>query len=83
VLLKSAEPEGIALARPPENVPVKEILDIVSDANIREVKKDGPVADVLMRRDQAVHKALEGTTLKTLAAESQGKTLRFAQAHGR
>src|ERR671923_1319926 len=59
ILLRSAEPEGIALARPPESVTVKDILDIVSDPAAQDVKNTGPAADVLLRRDQAVQKALD------------------------
>lgn len=80
ILLKSAEPEGIALARPPESVTGKEILDIVSDTDIQEIKNGGPVGDVLIRRDQAIEKAMEGITLRTLAAESPARTLRFPQS---
>ncbi|MGH7823587.1 MAG: YhjD/YihY/BrkB family envelope integrity protein [Candidatus Binatia bacterium] len=79
ILLRSAEPEGVALARPPETVTAKEMLDIVGDANIQEMKNAGPVAELLLRRDQAVQKALEGVTLKTLASETQSKNLRLAQ----
>ena len=79
ILLRAAEPEGIALARPPETVTVKEILDIVTGTDIEEMKTAGPVADALIHRDQAVQKALEGMTLKSLGAEPQAKTLRFAQ----
>ena len=77
ILLRSAEPEGVALARPPETVAVKDVLDIVGDSNTREGKNDGPVGDILLRRDQAVQKALEGITLKTLIEENASTVLRF------
>jgi membrane protein len=77
ILLRSAEPEGIALARPPESVTVKDILDIVSDSAAQDVKNAGPAADVLLRRDQAVQKALNGMTLKSLAAESASTIVRL------
>ena len=77
ILLRSAEPEGVALARAPETVAVKDVLDIVGDSSTREVKNDGPVADVLLRRDQAVQKALEGITLKSLIEENTSTILRF------
>ena len=77
ILLRSAEPEGVALARAPETVAVKDVLDIVGDSSTREVKNDGPVADVLLRRDQAVQKALEGITLKSLIEENASTILRF------
>ena len=77
ILLRSAEPEGIALARPPESVTVKDILDIVSDSAVQDVKNIGPAADVLLRRDQAVQKALDGMTLKSLAAETASPIVRL------
>jgi membrane protein len=77
ILLRSAEPEGVALARPPETVAVKDVLDIVGDSAARELKNSGPAADVLLRRDQAVQKALEGLTLKSLIEENASTVLRF------
>jgi membrane protein len=77
ILLRSAEPEGVALAKPPESVLVKEILDIVGGSTRPEVKNAGPIGDVLLRRDQAVQKALEGTTLKSLVQENPPTVLQF------
>jgi len=73
ILLRSLEPEGVALARPPENVTVNEVLDIASDSAAHELRNPGPATGILTRRDRAVHDALEGITLKSLAADnSQG-----------
>jgi len=73
ILLRSLDPEGVALARPPESVTVNDVLDIVSDSAAQELRNPGPATDILTRRDRAVHDALEGITLKSLAAEnSQG-----------
>ena len=69
VLLRSAEPEGVALARPPDSVTVTEILDIIADSDGGEPKSSGTVGDVLSWRDQAVRKAMEGITLAALATE--------------
>jgi len=80
ILLRSVEPEGIALARPPEAVPVKDILDIVSDSAVLAVENAGPAAHVLSRRDQAVQKALEGMTLRSLAGESPPAIVKFPQS---
>ena len=80
ILLRSTEPEGIALARPPEAVPVKDILDIVSDSAVLAVENAGSAAHVLSRRDQAVQKALEGMTLRSLAGESPPAIVRFPQS---
>jgi membrane protein len=77
ILLRCAEPEGVALARPPESVTVKNILDIMDDCDAQDVKNAGLVADVLLRRDQATQKALEGVTLKSLVAENPSTILKF------
>src|ERR671919_3198351 len=77
ILLRSAEPEGVALALPPEKVTVNEILEMVADSAAQEVKNDGPVGEILLRRDQAVQKALEGITLKSLIEESPSTILKF------
>ena len=74
ILLKSAEPEGVALARPPENIFVKEIIEIVGGSTMHE---RGAIADVLLRRDQAAQKALEGITLKSLVQENSATILQF------
>ena len=80
ILLRSAEPEGVALARPPETVTVKNILDIVDDLATQDDKNAGPAADILRRRDQAVQNALDGITLKSLTAENRSTILRFPRS---
>lgn len=83
ILLRSAEPEGVAPARPPEDVPVKEVLDVLAGSTVKELKS-GPAAEVLVRRDEAVQKALDGLTLKSLAVEPQqprAKVLRSTSAN--
>ena len=47
------------MARPPENIFVKDILEIVGGSTPHE---KGAISDVLLRRDQAAQKALEGIT---------------------
>jgi membrane protein len=80
ILLRSAEPEGVALARPPETLPVKDILDIVGDSAAQDKKNAGPAADILLRRDQAVQNALDGITLKSLVAENRSTIIRFPRS---
>ena len=70
----------MALARPPESVTIKEILDIVSDANLAEVKTGSVIADVLQRRDQAVEQALAGTTLASLASHAAPSPSSYSHA---
>lgn len=77
VLLRTAEPEGVALARPPESVTVKAVLDLMGGVQ-DEALDGGPATDILARQDQAVQKSLEGITLRTLAAETSARSLRFA-----
>jgi DNA-binding IscR family transcriptional regulator len=81
ILLRSAEPEGVALARPPETVTVKDILDIVGDSDTQDDKKNaGPAVDILLRRDQAVQNALDGITLKSLVLENRSTIIRFPRS---
>ncbi|HMF52519.1 MAG TPA: YhjD/YihY/BrkB family envelope integrity protein [Candidatus Saccharimonadales bacterium] len=77
ILLRSAEPEGVALARPAENIYVKEILDIVGGSTMPEVKNAGAIGDILLRRDQAAQKTLEGITLKSLVQENSATVIQF------
>ena len=72
ILLRAAEPPGLALAASPDRVRVVDVLDVVRDpATI-----DGPAlaaaadagAGVLRRRDAAVREALERVSLRDLVA---------------
>ena len=65
-----AKPEGVSLAKPPEFIPVTEVLDAVrktgtGDATVPTNAED-PVRAVLRRRDRAVEAALAGQTLRSL-----------------
>jgi membrane protein len=80
ILLRSADPEGVALARPPEAVTIKDILDIVDDSATQDDKNAGPAGDILRRRDQAVQTALDGITLKSLAAENRSTIVKFPRS---
>lgn len=70
ILLRAADPEGVALARPADAVSVKDVLDIVGHSNAPTGANAGPAAHVLSRRDQAVQQALEGATLGSLTDAS-------------
>ena len=80
ILLRSAEPEGIALARPPETLVVNDILDIVDDSATQDDKITGPAVDILLRRDQAVQNALDRITLKSLVTENRSTIVRFPRS---
>jgi membrane protein len=80
ILLRSAEPEGVALARPPEAIAVKDVLDIVSDSAGPTIESTGPAAQLLLQRDQAVEKTLEGTNLRSLATEAPSSIVKFTRS---
>ncbi len=64
ILLRSAEPPGIALARAPSGVSAGDVLAALQGGpNV----VDGPIGAVLEQRDQAVRKAMAETTLEALA----------------
>ena len=69
ILLRTAQPEGISLARPPGQIPVTDILDIINGRLESSVEKRNSVVPVLQRRDRAVRQKLEEITLSSLASE--------------
>jgi membrane protein len=73
ILLRSADPEGVALARPPDQVTALEILEGVRDPDAVDPAFDDAAAagaDLLRRRDRAVRQALDGLTLRAVAQEA-------------
>jgi membrane protein len=66
LVLRSAEPAGVSLARPPEQIPATEILDILHGPADSSSDND-PVAEFLRRREAIVHESLATVTLKDLA----------------
>lgn len=79
ILLRTAEPRGVALGRPPERVSVVEILDLLRDPDSFDVglpqEGEGSVASLLRLRDQVVRQALDGVTLRSLAVETPAPEL--------
>ena len=72
-VVRTSDPDGVTLGRPPEFVDVVEILDIVShkDNNyMRLGNSEDRILHLLRRRDRAVRESLEGVTLRTLAEET-------------
>ncbi len=70
ILVHTDKPKGVVLARPPEAIPVTEVLKVVqhqlhNGAQGFSVGTD-VISQVLMRRDSAVQDALEGITLRHL-----------------
>lgn len=67
LVLRSAEPAGVSLARPPEQIPVTEILDVLHGSVEASSGNGNPVAEFLRRREAVVHESLAAVTLKDLA----------------
>lgn len=67
------EPEGVSLIKPPELIPIKDILDAVRDGEPSGIRvpldPNDPLERTLRHRDEAVEQALAGQTLRSLAAE--------------
>ncbi len=69
ILLRTAEPEGIALGRPPEQVTAVEILDTLRGPEpVKSTnREEDAVSHILHDRDRAVRQGLEDVTLRSLA----------------
>jgi membrane protein len=74
LLLRTAEPPGVALARPPEQMSVREILDRVrapDDLGATVFGERLEAADHALRlRDEAARQAVEGLTLRSIVSEA-------------
>ena len=62
----------MVLARPPEHVPVIDILEVVwgapsAAAEVQDTREDS-VVEILRKRDEVVREALGGVTLRSLAS---------------
>lgn len=69
MLLRANQPEGISLARPPEQIAVTEILELLSGTLDSPSEPPDSVSHVLQRREQAVRQSLNGVTLRSLINE--------------
>jgi len=74
ILLRAAEPEGLALAMSPDQVSVVDVLDVVRDPAMTDKPALAAAGDAgasaLRRRDAAVREVLEGVTLRDLVRGS-------------
>jgi hypothetical protein len=64
-------------------VGLKDVLDIVAivdDATAPAIDHAGPADQVLLQRDHAVRKALEGTNLRSLIEENSATIVRLPQS---
>jgi membrane protein len=72
LLYRTAEPEGIVLGRPPEQVPVSEVLNFLegSDSASAEspTESEDPVSQLLAHRNLVLRQAFAGVTLRALAS---------------
>jgi len=68
VLVRTAEPEGVTLARPPESVDIGDVLDLLSRDHQQpaEPREPDSVDEILARRDATVKQSLAGLTLKSI-----------------
>ncbi len=67
LLLRSAEPAGVSLAKLPEQITATEILDVLHGLADSSSDNSDPVAEFLRRREAIVHESLATVTLKDLA----------------
>ena len=75
LLARTAEPEGIALIKSPEMMPLHEILTLVRDgqSSLRSVSEHSErrIDALLRQRDAAVARSLDGMTLRSLIAPQE------------
>lgn len=85
ILVRAAEPDGVVLARPPEDITVLEALDAIHDPSGADsrmlLESPNAVSEVLRRRDEALRQALGALTLRSLTIEprSPAAVADFAQ----
>ncbi|HEX7233091.1 MAG TPA: YhjD/YihY/BrkB family envelope integrity protein [Candidatus Binatia bacterium] len=81
LLMPLADEDSFVLARDPQTISIKEILDSVRNGGMKikllseENPEESKVNEMLLKVDQSVSKALEGQSLQTLIA-SAGKLVR-------
>ena len=77
LMYRTAEPKGMTLGRPPEQITVLEVLRLVAHKDQPDVLSHShdPIGALLRQRDQAVYQALAGVTLATLATQDPAALL--------
>jgi hypothetical protein len=87
VLLRSAEPEAIALAVAPEAVLVTDVLALVRDPELAAphlpARGADPVSSILEARIRAEREALGGLTLRSMIGEPDRHAAPPVEADGR
>src|SRR5215470_14244967 len=74
ILARAAEPPGLILARPADQLLVVDLLDAIRNPGVDDVHAQGPgaaaVLAVLRRHDEVLRDALQGLTLESLVSET-------------
>jgi membrane protein len=72
LLYRSSEPEGIVLGRPPEQVPVIEVFQLLDGSNSAgaesSAENSDPISHLLSHRYEALQQAFTSVTLRSLVA---------------
>jgi len=75
LIYRTAQPMGVTLGPPPDQIKVLEVLSLISHKETSSVKAEPmscePVCALLARRGQAVERELQDVTLKTLVEEDK------------
>jgi len=86
ILARAAEPPGLILARPADQLLVVDLVDAIRNPGVDDVHAQGPgaaaVLRVLRRHDEVLRDALQGLTLQSLASETaatEGTVAELAQ----
>ncbi len=73
LLLRTDKPKGVSLARPPETIPIVDVLRIVQHQPHHAARSfsmgEDRISFLLRRRDAAIQGALEGITLKHILTD--------------
>lgn len=72
LLYRTEDPPGLTLGRPPEHMPIEEILTLLRTRQQHAAPDRAtpvPITEWLHRRDEAVQMALKGVTLRSLVAD--------------
>jgi len=87
LLVRTAEPDGVMLARPPDQVTVVDALGAIreppSSRDVEPPEVPTPVTVTLRRRDDAVRDALGGVSLRALATSTSESWRALPPGRGR
>jgi DNA-binding IscR family transcriptional regulator len=84
ILCRMMDPEGIGLVKPPELIPITDVLQVIrhgepAGTGLRH-ESGGEVKRLLDCRDQAVKEALAGITLRSLVVDSHQEPQRSQES---